>query len=517
MMARVVSMSPTVEAAESMGAPALPQQVPKLDFAALLAKASSLPDSTAKAALVAPSPSITQVSAVPATPIIAPASSATSALSIAPTQKTALSQETTPASLFADDAPVKILPAKERVQVEGTPAQKSISIDNPIESAKQSAKPTNERNVDALKKTKPETVTSTASAPLVEAQTNTMVVAPVQVALNTVSPALLGGDAPSLLGRRSQATAPVQVVTVATTQAVQTVNASQSVLAADKTSPGKPSPDGKALLEETSTTNTPGSSVQSVHSAAVTDLSTAAAIKGPDDATVAVQSVTPLGSQLVHPATIVSETPQHVAPAASSSSQTPELAGSMQPQVASSSTTGLPHTTLSSSPTSLEVGIASGAHGWLRVRAEISGTGEVSASLTGSSQAAANKLQGEMPALTSFLQAEKVQVSALAVHATAPMVAVPMDSPEGSAGSSRSSYESSSGSTGTADGGATGGEQHQQAGQGANRIALLERSETTGDSLPETLSGMAYGSGTGLGGNGLQSPVEYGSWLNVRV
>ena len=65
----------------------------------------------------------------------------------------------------------------------------------------------------------------------------------------------------------------------------------------------------------------------------------------------------------------------------------------------------------------LEVGIASGSHGWLRVRAEFGQTGEVAASVVAASAGAAEGLHKELPAISAYLAGERVGVSSLVVNA----------------------------------------------------------------------------------------------------
>ncbi len=76
------------------------------------------------------------------------------------------------------------------------------------------------------------------------------------------------------------------------------------------------------------------------------------------------------------------------------------------------------HRTLEATPTVLEVGIPNGTQGWLKVRAELTG-GSVNASLSAASPAGREMLHRELPALTSYLQQEKVTVNSLVVQAPA--------------------------------------------------------------------------------------------------
>ena len=64
----------------------------------------------------------------------------------------------------------------------------------------------------------------------------------------------------------------------------------------------------------------------------------------------------------------------------------------------------------------LEVGLESGTNGWLKVRAESDGRGEISASLIATTGNAVEALHKELPALTAYLKDQAVTVSSLAVH-----------------------------------------------------------------------------------------------------
>jgi hypothetical protein len=181
----------------------------------------------------------------------------------------------------------------------------------------------------------------------------------------------------------------------------------------------------------------------------------------------------------------------------------------------------LPHAILNSSATSLEVGVASGTHGWLKIRAEMAGNGEVNASLTGSSPVAANRLRGDLPALNSYLQSEKVQVNELNVHTVLPGAGFSMGTASANTSSDRSSYDGSGGFAGTADGGTAGGRSQQQDGQGTSSALVPVRSEDGSEVLLDRASDpAAFGHGVGLGGKVDLSPVGYavgGGWLNVRA
>jgi hypothetical protein len=73
---------------------------------------------------------------------------------------------------------------------------------------------------------------------------------------------------------------------------------------------------------------------------------------------------------------------------------------------------------LTATPTALEVGIQNGTHGWLKVRAEMTDTGTVNASVSASSTIGQEMLHKELPSLTAYLQSEKVVVNTVIIHAT---------------------------------------------------------------------------------------------------
>jgi hypothetical protein len=77
------------------------------------------------------------------------------------------------------------------------------------------------------------------------------------------------------------------------------------------------------------------------------------------------------------------------------------------------------HRMLSATPTSLEVGVANGSHGWLKIRAELADGGVVNASVTATSSAGQEMLHRELPSLTAYLQSERLGVNTVAVHAAA--------------------------------------------------------------------------------------------------
>ncbi len=149
---------------------------------------------------------------------------------------------------------------------------------------------------------------------------------------------------------------------------------------------------------------------------------------------------------------------------------------------------------LAATPTSLEVGIQNGTHGWLKVRAEMTDGGVVNASVSAASSAGQEMLHRELPALTAYLQEEKVAVNAVIVHSPS---AAGMDA------------RSSSGTDGA--GGQTpqknneGEDQHQNFGK-----ATLNSSD--GTTMYRSLHGVVED-----GSLPLAAYVSGGSWLSVRA
>ena len=78
------------------------------------------------------------------------------------------------------------------------------------------------------------------------------------------------------------------------------------------------------------------------------------------------------------------------------------------------------HQVLKATPTTLEVGIAAGPHGWLKVRAEMANDGQVSALLSSSSRPGQQMLNRELNSLNTFLRNEDIRIGSLTVHATTP-------------------------------------------------------------------------------------------------
>jgi hypothetical protein len=77
------------------------------------------------------------------------------------------------------------------------------------------------------------------------------------------------------------------------------------------------------------------------------------------------------------------------------------------------------HRMFEATPTSLEVGVANGTHGWLKIRAEMADGGVVNASVSATTSAGQEMLHRELPSLTAYLQQEQIGVGSVVLHTTA--------------------------------------------------------------------------------------------------
>jgi hypothetical protein len=149
--------------------------------------------------------------------------------------------------------------------------------------------------------------------------------------------------------------------------------------------------------------------------------------------------------------------------------------------------------TLTATPTALEVGIQNGTHGWLRVRAEMADSGVVNASVSAASSTGQEMLHRELPALTAYLQEEKVAVNAIVVHA--PLAG----------GTEPRSFTGMDSAGGQTQRGNEGGEQQQNV-----RKQILDGSE--GAITYQGLQGIDEDGSLSLG-----TYASGGSWLSVRA
>lgn len=154
------------------------------------------------------------------------------------------------------------------------------------------------------------------------------------------------------------------------------------------------------------------------------------------------------------------------------------------------------HKTLSATPMALEVGVANGTHGWLKVRAEMTGDGLVNTSLSTSSSSTEEMLHRELPSLSAYLRHEHVSVNTVVIQ---PAILPTVNLRETAGGIGEESR----------------GQAQQEQAQG-------------GENKHESASGTGYDARTGdsssiergIGGDELLMPISYtggGGWLNIRA
>ena len=179
----------------------------------------------------------------------------------------------------------------------------------------------------------------------------------------------------------------------------------------------------------------------------------------------------------------------------------------VNPQGAVTSSGAESHRTLVATPTALEVGLQTGTEGWLKIRAETSGQGEVKASLDAVSAAGRELLHTQLPALNAFLHSEQMPVTASVAQRSAASDVNTAGAAVVSSGSSGSSH----------------GALSQQGGdpQASERHVNFVSGEALGREVSETpenydTPGLVSGS-IGLSAGPAGTPGENGRWLNVRV
>jgi hypothetical protein len=154
---------------------------------------------------------------------------------------------------------------------------------------------------------------------------------------------------------------------------------------------------------------------------------------------------------------------------------------------------GMSHRTLLATPMALEVGVANGTQGWLKIRAEMTDSGVVNASLSSATSSGQEMLHRELPALTAYLQDERVAVNTVVIPASA-------------AAGTESRFA-----------GEMDGDGSRQSQQSSNRRGGDERQGPIHGIADEIPPGMGW---EGAGHEGLLSAGTYaggGSWLNVRA
>jgi hypothetical protein len=151
------------------------------------------------------------------------------------------------------------------------------------------------------------------------------------------------------------------------------------------------------------------------------------------------------------------------------------------------------HKTLMATSTTLEVGLPGGSHGWLKVRAELTGDGVVHASVTSNTSAGTEMLRRELPSLTNYLHQEQIPIHSVAIHAPPDV----MDSSNAS----------------------SGGGQNHESGRGAAEGQKDSRDQSTavlvkgGDVFLQEAQEDTGGAGWPLSAGHARA----GGWLNVRA
>ncbi len=173
------------------------------------------------------------------------------------------------------------------------------------------------------------------------------------------------------------------------------------------------------------------------------------------------------------------------------------------------------HQTLVATPTSLEVGLHSGSQGWLKIRAEIGGGGEVSASLASSSPGGEQILKGQLPALNAYLHSEQMSVTASVAERTGIANGLVSHDAVGTAlhaGTGSANGGDASLLPGGANQGMDGQDGRPQS-DAASVVPLQPASSSDGQTRYEASSDSRMMTGAALP----STTADSGQWLNVRV
>jgi hypothetical protein len=157
----------------------------------------------------------------------------------------------------------------------------------------------------------------------------------------------------------------------------------------------------------------------------------------------------------------------------------------VSPQEPAASYSALEHQSLIATPNVVEIGVANGTHGWLRIRAELQPeSGQVNAAVVAGSSASVETLHRQLPAMAAYLANEHVNVASIVV--------------------SRSDPGSSSSNAGLTNGGAAQQQKNSDGQpQSSYRASGIVGQEWT-DADPSVAGTRSYGSAGG-------------SWLNVHA
>ncbi|MBB5057623.1 hypothetical protein HDF16_002329 [Granulicella aggregans] len=176
-----------------------------------------------------------------------------------------------------------------------------------------------------------------------------------------------------------------------------------------------------------------------------------------------------------------------------------------------------PHQTLEATPTSLEVGVHSGTEGWLKIRAEVGGEGQVSASLAATSASGDQMLKGQLPALNAYLHSEQMSVTASVAERTGIAHGAATHDAGGAALQAGTGSSSGQNASLLHSGGNPGMAGHGSRSQGDAPGTAPVQSHSAGDGQTGFEAG--YDRGAVSDTSALPSTVadSSGQWLNVRV
>ena len=149
------------------------------------------------------------------------------------------------------------------------------------------------------------------------------------------------------------------------------------------------------------------------------------------------------------------------------------------------------HRTLEATPTSLEVGVANGTQGWLKIRAELA-DGVVNASVSATTSAGQEMLHRELPSLTAYLQQEQIAVGSVVLHTAA-----------------------TAGSQGFAGGMEREAEREQMQQRGGQEGA--SKQDTNGKTISDSEEAYVQGGLSGIAEIATNTVYAGGSWLSVRA
>ena len=176
--------------------------------------------------------------------------------------------------------------------------------------------------------------------------------------------------------------------------------------------------------------------------------------------------------------------------------------------------------TISATPTSLEVGVRNGSEGWLRIRAEVGGEGEVKASLTAASEGGQVMLARQLPALNAYLHSEQMAVTTtVADRSFAAATSSHGESAQGrESGYRADGYSGAGGSGSLSQGGGAQGDSRPEQGSAVTSVAGGSESGWTpaGEWVsPLTTAQIAQAAAQAPSLSG--EVFENGQWLNVRA